>query len=261
MYREVYIHQMIDSIQDKKDILIYSRFEKVASVANQLLDIKSELFDNEFILEINSDEFDEFLENIIGILEAVPGKKDLFFKDLTFLLSDRNISVETLERVLVFILRIIEKLEDKQRILAKFEQFKMFEYLVDTYIHHQDNKAITLKIMNFLIFCLENGLEEIQTIVLKLLRNNISNSFINAVKKNLHDSYTKFEQRELLRKNFIGIELLSKQTKKDLNNPIQFTSRMFITHLEFLRILCEGHNLDSQNFLRVQSDGEKYNQN
>ena len=26
-------------------------------------------------------------------------------------------------------------------------------------------------------------------------------------------------------------------------------------------MLCEGHNLDSQNFLRVQSDGEKYNQN
>lgn len=170
-----------------------TRFDTITYEADKLLDIKNEIFTDSFIHEINSDEFNLFLENIINILEATVGKKDLFFSDLASLLRDRRISIENLDRILVFISRIIEKLEDKKEILKKFEQYDLFKFLVDTYIHQQNNEAVTLKIMNFLIFCLENGLEVIQKILIKLLRNNISNSFINAVRINLEESFTKFE--------------------------------------------------------------------
>lgn len=109
------------------------------------------------------------------------------------LLRDRKISVESLDMILMFILRIIEKLEDKDETLKTFDDHGLFEYLVDTYIYQQNNEAIALKIIQFFIFCLESGLKLVQEIFLRLLRHNISNSFINAVKKNLSDSFTKFD--------------------------------------------------------------------
>ena len=113
-------------------------------------------------------------------------------------------------------------------------------------------------IAKFTIMCTSHGKEITQSKLLESLQSDINNSFIIAVRDNLRESFTKFNQRETLRLSFDGKQILNNQLKHDLNGPITDASEFFVLQLEMLRYFCEGHYLPMQNYLREQIDGSKH---
>jgi hypothetical protein len=55
-----------------------------------------------------------------------------------------------------------------------------------------------------------------------------------------------------------AIKILQSTTKNELDSVTDYLDQLintFITHSEFLRLLCEGHNLKAQNLMRTQNSG------
>lgn len=88
--------------------------------------IKRELFNDEYLKEVNSDEYETFLSSLIRMFGTSPRKQDLFFSDFASLLKDKDISNKSLESILMFVLRVIQKLPEKAQIVEYFESHNLF---------------------------------------------------------------------------------------------------------------------------------------
>lgn len=220
-----------------------------------------ELLNKNFLEEVNAEDYNEFIDEVIEHFKENQMKKYIFLSDLVRLLKPRGISFVRLERIINILKKIVERSKSPKKTIKILGKLGLFPNIVQKYTENRYNVDVCMILAKFTILCNSYGMELVQKSILNALYYDVSNSYINSIRRNISTYFDKFYQREVLRNSFIGREMMNKQLQEDLDGPIEEASQVFMTHLEMLRFFCEGHYIKMQNYLRTQVDEGKYKPN
>jgi hypothetical protein len=131
--------------------------------------------------------------------------------------------------------------------------------LLDAFVNHEKDKDAVKKLLTLLKTLLESGSTALQANLYEELSRDIDNKFPSIVSLYLGQAIANFEELEALSVQMASIaspivdhkELLTAQIQAKTDKQINEICMIY----EMLRLMCEGHFLSLQNYLRVQTMG------
>lgn len=221
--------------------------------ADSLVELKEEVFPNDYLSKIVDADYDEFVDASLERFKNNNKKYHAFVRGLVELFEKRNQNFISLKRKINLVRKLIERDPDVNPLMEKLAEYGLFDKLMERYKENQYDRLSCLAIVDLIIFSINEGRVPVQKAIFGKFGHEIDNGFLNAVSRNLNLYFNKFVEREYIRAEFDDYYRAGSIHKKNVKRQIASAMKFINDHLELLRVFCEGHYKEMQEYLKFQT--------
>lgn len=235
----------------------------------QFLKYENETFEQDTMRNVKKqylEEFSEFNHMLKQDLEKT-WKEDEncyedFLKQCCILLSNTRCDTKVTMLLLKYFNEQFNLLQSGDQKILFVEMLVEFYFIPNFFAmlyYREKEKAVVYKSLNFLKELLETGSPNLQSRIYDELSKEVDNKFPNIILRYWDESITNFNELEGLKFQLFNSnskvkyhrDILEAKLDQKCNKQVEAIT----TILEVLRLMCEGHFLKLQNYLRIQTMG------
>lgn len=126
-------------------------------VKSRLLDIKDELFPENYLECLAEADYNEFIDASLKKLKKDKMKYLQFVKDFIQMFDRKDMSLESFVIKLTIVKKLIERDPETDKLMYKLSKLGLYEKIIAQYIEHSKNSQFCLKICDFIVFSIDRG--------------------------------------------------------------------------------------------------------